>query len=134
MQEWVVHRLGDYAQATRDQRISKAKAFFGWCQSNGYLDNNPATVLKRPKNTWQPDPFTHEEVELVLAAARQGSQGIRNYALCCFLLDSGMRNSELRNLVPEDIDVKSGQVKIREGAKGSKTRTVIIGMRKWMIV
>lgn len=138
MQAWAVS-LKHYADATRDQRIAKAKAFFAWCEAYGYLESNPAAILKRPKKTWQPDPFSEEELAFLLAESKRGSMGIRNYALCCFLLDSGIRNTELRNLLVEDVSLKTGQVKIREG-KGSKPRTVIIGKRakealwKWLMI
>ena len=32
--------------------------------------------------------------------------GVRNYAIVCFLLDSGVRNKELRNLYPKDVTLK----------------------------
>jgi len=140
LQEWVIY-LKDhgYADATRDQRISKAKTFFRWCQAEGFLEKDPSAPLKRPKKTWQPDPFSETELELLLHAAKHGSVGIRNYAMICFFLDSGIRNTELRLLVPEDVDIKTGQVKIREG-KGGKPRTVFIGklakqaLWKWLMV
>ena len=48
LQEWAVS-LKRYADATRDQRIAKCKAFFNWCAENGFTDSNPARSLKRPK-------------------------------------------------------------------------------------
>lgn len=127
LQQWAV-RLKSYATATRDQRIAKAKAFFTWCHAQSFLDINPALILKRPKKNWQPDPLSHEELSVLLDQARRGRMGVRNYAILCTLLDSGMRNSELCNLYVDDLDLKTGQVKIREG-KGSKPRVVLVGKR-----
>lgn len=58
--------------------------------------------------------------------AKRERLGVRNYAIICMLLDSGIRNGELCRLEPEDISFKTGQVKIREG-KGRKPRIVLIG-------
>jgi integrase len=107
--------------------------------ASGYLDDNPARVLKRPKKTWQPDPFSEEELIFLLEEAKKGVNGVRNYAIVCTLLDSGIRNSELRNLRVEDVSLKTGQIFIREG-KGSKSRTVVVGKRtkdalwRWLVV
>ena len=138
LQAWVVS-MRNLAAATRDHRIAKCKTFFKWAVDNGFLERNPSTVLKRPKETWQPDPFSEEELMFLLDEAKEGRMGVRDYAIICLLLDSGIRNTELRNLRPEDISMKTGQVKIREG-KGSKPRTVFIGKRaktalwRWMMV
>lgn len=138
LQAWAVS-LKRYATATRDQRIAKCKTFFRWCHREGFLEEDPSAVLKRPKRNWQPDPFSEDELVMILSAARQGSMGIRNYAMVCFLLDSGIRRAELCSLRPEDVQVRSGQVKVREG-KGGKPRTVFIGklakqaLWKWMVV
>jgi site-specific recombinase XerD len=126
-QEWVVGLRRRIATATIDQRISKVKAFLNWCVAEGFLDSNPAQVLKRPKKNWQPDPLNGEEVDILLQAARHGHSSARNYAILCVLLDSGMRNGELAHLQPSDVSIKTGQIKIRQGAKFNKTRTVLIG-------
>lgn len=125
LQSWIVS-MSALATATRDQRIAKAKAFFSWCHANGFLETNPAAALKRPKKDWQPDPLTVEEVERVLAASKVGPMKVRNYALVCTFLDSGIRNSELCALQIGDLSLKTGQIHIRDG-KGGKARTVLVG-------
>jgi site-specific recombinase XerD len=107
LQAWVIS-LSHYADATRDQRIAKCKSFFNWCHTEGFLDTNPAQGLKRPKKNWQPDPLGEDELHLLLEASKRGRCGDRNYAIICTLLDSGMRNTELRNLGPSDVSLKTG--------------------------
>jgi integrase/recombinase XerD len=140
LQRWVLY-LNDqknYANATRDQRITKCKSFFKWCCGNGFLAEDPSTGLKRPKKNWQPDPLNEDELHMLLEESRKGRCGVRNYAIICFLVDSGVRNSELCDLKAEEVSLKTGQIKIREG-KGSKPRTVIVGKRtkealwRWMM-
>jgi len=137
---WAASMRDRYATATRDQRIAKAKAFFNWCHGEGFIPRNPSLGLQRPRADWQPDPLTEQEVNALLDAARLGRCGIRNRALVCVLLDSGLRNSELCALRPEDVTMSSGQIRIREALKQGKPRTVIIGKRarealwRWMVV
>lgn len=45
----------------------------------------------------------------------------RNTALVVLLLQSGLRNSELRSLTPEDLDFQNGRIIVRHG-KGNKRR------------
>lgn len=116
-----------YASATRDQRIAKLKAFFAWCTSEGYLDTNPALVLKRPRKDSQPDPLSADEITRLLDYARKGRNGIRNYALVCLLLDTGVRNSELCAAKRGDLALRTGQLTVT--GKGGKTRTVVMGKR-----
>jgi integrase/recombinase XerD len=52
----------------------------------------------------------------------------RDKALCLFLLDSGVRASELVALNVGDIDLKTGVVLVRLG-KGQKARNTYIGAR-----
>jgi site-specific recombinase XerD len=52
----------------------------------------------------------------------------RDKALCLFLLDSGVRASELVALNVGDIDLKTGVVLVRLG-KGQKARNIYIGAR-----
>jgi site-specific recombinase XerD len=117
-----------YAPATRDQRISKVKAFFAWAHREKFLPSNPASHLKRPRQTWQPDPFSKEEVTRILDAAQKGRTAVRDYALVCMLLDTGIRASELCALTPENIDLSTGRIKVIDG-KGGKDRTLMLGKR-----
>jgi site-specific recombinase XerD len=128
-----------YASATRDQRIAKAKTFFKWGFDNGFLESDPSVALKRPKNDWQPDPFSPDELHFLLDQSKRGSMGVRDHSIVCTLLDTGLRAVELVRLKPEDVSIKTGQVKVYHG-KGGKSRTTIMGKRskealwRWMTI
>ena len=117
-----------YAAATRDQRIAKVKAFFAWAHQEKFLPNNPSTGLKRPRNTWQPDPFSQAEVERLLKVKQDGRTGVRDHAIVCTLLDTGIRASELCALTVDCVDLNTGHIKVLQG-KGGKDRTVMMGKR-----
>ena len=127
-QEWAIALWERLATATLDQRLAKAKAFFNWCVREGFLESSPACKVKRPKNNWQPDPLSEDEITMLLQAAKQGRATARNYAIICIFLDSGIRNTELCKLKVEDVSIKRGEIKIHEG-KGDKDRTVLIGRK-----
>lgn len=137
-QEWAIALRERLATATFDQRLAKAKVFFNWCVREGFLASNPAGKIKRPKSNWQPDPLSEDEIAMLLQEAKHGRGGIRNYAILCMFLDSGIRNSEQCTLRVEDVSIKTGTIKIREG-KGDKDRTVLIGRKakdalcRWLI-
>jgi integrase/recombinase XerD len=139
LQEWAISLRKRLATATVDQRIAKAKAFFNWCVTEGFLETNPIASVKRPKKNWQPDPLSEEEITALLDAARYGRASVRNTAILCTLLDSGLRNTELCRLKVGDVSLKTGQLHVREGMKGGKPRTVLIGRKakealwRWMM-
>ncbi len=84
--------------------------------------------------------FTPEEIRRILQAVeytrpslgrREGFRmrrptHLRDRAIILFLLDTGIRASELCNLLIRDVDLKTGEVRIQRG-KGGKERDVYIG-------
>ena len=123
------------------------KSFFSWAQQREFIDISPMDAVPKPKFNEKPvDPFTREEIEKLLEVCRHsriaetnGRQPFkmirpthrRDEALILFLLDTGVRASELCALRICDVDMSTGEVTIRHGkeggAKGAKGRTVYIG-------
>lgn len=60
-----------------------------------------------------------------LRKAIEACESKRDKALLLFLADSGLRRSEVCNLNVEDVDIKTGLVKVRQG-KGRKDRSAVI--------
>ena len=121
-------------------------AFFTWACREFNLPN-PIKAVPAPKFEKAPvEPFTKDEVELLLKACefsvevRPGDRrkyvmhrpaDKRDQALILTLLDTGLRASEISALKIGDIDLKSGKVNVKHGrsggAKGGKGRTVYLG-------
>jgi len=117
------------------------KSFFHW-----YADEvggpNLMDQVPRPKAPEVViDPLSHAQVQVIVKAceykreARRENQrpftmrhptATRDRALVLFLLDTGVRASELGDLKLEDVDLESGKVVIRKG-KGGKGRIVYLG-------
>lgn len=65
--------------------------------------------------------LTKEQVDIILDKARNDNK--RNYLILLTLWRTGIRNSELIHLTKRDIDIKQGQIIIRQG-KGHKDRMI----------
>lgn len=115
-----------------------------WAETELKIDHVIRGKIKMPE---YPDkviePFTAEEIKKLLKAAeystawqtRTGKRTKskrptykRDIALILTLLDSGVRNTELRQLCIKDYDSDNGRLYIARG-KGGKRRFVVVGNR-----
>lgn len=88
-------------------------------------EKNPIDRLKAPRvpSVLLP-PANLETISKLLDACRKTSAGIRNRAIILTLLDTGLRASELCNLLRDDF-AQDGSLLVRSG-KGRKSRTVFL--------
>ncbi len=101
------------------------RTFLNFCVRDDLLDASPFDKVKMPQLPRKVLPaLTPAEVRRVLGACKSD----RNHAIVLFLVDSGVRASELCNLDVGDVDMKTGAVSVRQG-KGQKDRTTYIGAR-----
>ena len=121
-------------------------AFFTWAQGEFKIDH-PMRSIPAPKfHIKAVDVFTKEDIEALLKACdyckeaqstktrkytMRRATGKRDHAILLFLLDTGLRASELCSLRIGDVDSSTGKVDIRHGigggAKGGKGRVVYLG-------
>ncbi|HEX2923376.1 MAG TPA: tyrosine-type recombinase/integrase [Chloroflexota bacterium] len=105
----------------------RLRAFFRWLVEEGFEDENPMKTLKRPiVHHEQIQPFSETDLKALLAAAKQSKHALQDAAILLFLLDTGVRASELCNLRIRDLDL-TGMRAIVLG-KGNKHRAVYIGL------
>ncbi len=92
---WVRDR--GVSAGTQHRRQREVKAFFSWCRRMGYVDENPfmrVPMVRRELKLVQ--PFAKDDIERLLAACNpQTYVGSRMRAMIFFLLDTGVRSSEL---------------------------------------
>ena len=101
------------------------RAFLNYCVRDELLEKSPFAKVQMPRLEKKIlEAFSPDEVRLILKSCRTE----RDRALCLFLLDTGVRASELIALNVEDVDLKTGMVTVRLG-KGQKGRTTYAGAR-----
>lgn len=99
------------------------RAFLNFCVRDELIDESPFDRVQMPrveKKILQ--AFTAEQIQIVL----HHCQTERDRVICLFLLDSGVRASELIAITVGDINLSRGEVLVRAG-KGQKQRTTYIG-------
>jgi site-specific recombinase XerD len=101
-------------------------SFFKWLEAEEIVSRNlcgkiPVPRVRREKI----EPFTQEQVTALLQAAKRSSNARRDEAIVLFLLDTGVRASELCGIKMRDIDLHSKSVRVT--GKGNKQRVVFYG-------
>lgn len=85
------------------------------------------------------DYLTEAEVEQFLAAAKNGTHGVRNYTLALLAYRHGFRVSELVDVRLEEIDLQMARLRVRRMKNGLDTEHPIAGdelraIRAWLRV
>lgn len=118
-----------YSKRTISRKISTLKSFYKFLNRKRIYTFNPARNLifpKLPRNL--PSVLDERTMEKLLDAKLFSADifGLRDKAIIELLYNTGMRISELINLGPHNIDIKSNTVKLL--GKGRKERIVPIGI------
>jgi site-specific recombinase XerD len=101
------------------------RAFFNFIVREGLLAESPmkkVTPPRIPKDQIQ--PFTPEQAQALIDAAKGGDQPLRDTALLLILLDTGLRVSELCSLTITAVDPETKDLSVV--GKGGKRRTVYL--------
>jgi integrase/recombinase XerC len=103
------------------------RAFTNFCLGEGLLDETPLKNVKSPRvPTDQVQPFTNQQVQALVDAARRGRMAERDVAMVMVLVDTGLRVSELCGLKVSDADKGTGELTVT--GKGNKRRQVYMGL------
>jgi integrase/recombinase XerD len=118
------------APGYQHRRHREVKTCFSWLKRMDMVDENVfarVPLVRRPM-VIRP-PFSPEQITALLQTLdRSRLTGCRNEALLLFLLDTGVRASELIGINLDDVDWNERRVLIRHG-KGAKERVVGISER-----
>lgn len=120
--------------STIKNMVSCADSFFEWLFLDENIDSNPFEVYKR-KNKRKgrsggdiriKTVFYENEIEVIydFLAAKGGRKSLRDLALFCFLLDTGVRADELARVTLYDLEVLVNSGRLRVTGKGNKERKV----------
>ncbi len=116
----------NYSKTTLARKIASIRTFYRYLYRERLVEANPADNIKGPKKS-RPLPkfFTDKEMEQILDCIEtQTSSGYRNRTIIETLYASGMRVSELCNLVFDNLNLEQNEITVF--GKGGKERIVLI--------
>ena len=112
------------AASTFNRRYAALRSFVGWCQQQGWLDDDPLDGLeRRPQSRSGPRALEPERVEAALRAIRAA----RDRALFWLIYDGGLRCQEALAINLEDIDWTERSIRIH--GKGGHARETFFSRR-----
>lgn len=106
--------------STYNHRLNSLRQFFAFCAEQGWLPENPLAKFKAKRKESRARLIDVETLRALLKQPnRKTFTGLRDYALILLTLDTGIRPSEARRLVPADFNLPAREVRIP--ATASKT-------------
>jgi integrase/recombinase XerC len=115
------------AKTTLARKRAAVRALFRWARRAGHLAADPARGLLAPKLSKPLPKFLRPaEIEQLMLAPDNSPAGLRDRALLELLYAAGLRAGEAAQLDVGDIDLDTGQVRVRMG-KGRKERIALFG-------
>ena len=97
------------------------KRFFNWLADDGLIAKSPAVKLKPPPlPPAPPKAISNQDKNRMINYSQRNNP--RNYAMICFLIDTGCRVSGIARLLVPDIDLDSGRAIVREKGRGGHGR------------
>ncbi|MCC6167436.1 MAG: tyrosine-type recombinase/integrase [Caldilineaceae bacterium] len=126
LRRYLVHLSRRKLSSQYQHNLARAiRTFLNFCVRDELLAVSPFAKVQMPRLEKKLlTALSPTEIHTVLRSCHTE----RDKALCLFLLDSGVRASELIALNLADVDMKSGLVTVHLG-KGQKARTTYIGAR-----
>lgn len=112
-----------YSAHYLNQVYRTLNTFFKWCVREGLIEINPMERVRRPRLPRYKSPrLSLEEVERLLEAVKRTGDPVRNLAMICLAVDSGLRRGEILGLKMGNVDLEGGVVRVL--GKGDKDRDV----------
>ena len=102
------------------------RTFFRWLVEEGVIEVCPLDGIAAPiSRADQVQPFGEKQIAAMIEAARKSRHPRRDEAVVMFLLDTGVRVSEIASLCINDVDLTGKRAVVL--GKGNKRRTVYFG-------
>jgi site-specific recombinase XerD len=115
----VIDLWADREARTRAKVTSVVRAFWTWAEEQDQVPFSPAAKLRRPRAPRKTAPLLPVNTDARLLNATTTP---RDRVAVLFLLDLGVRRSELSGVRPRDIDLSRRQVTVF--GKGQKSRVI----------
>ena len=108
---------------SRARKLAAIREYFRFLESFGYIGKSPVVGIATPKKE-QPTRTALRPEEYLMMLAQAGGNP-RDYAILQVFLQTGIRVSELCDLLLSDIDLEGKTLTIREG-KGMRSRVIAL--------
>jgi site-specific recombinase XerD len=115
----VIDLWADREARTRAKVTSVVRAFWSWAEEQDQVPFSPAAKLRRPRAPRRAAPLLPQNADARLLNA---AETLRDRVALLFLLDLGVRRSELAGVHPGDVDLSRRQVTVF--GKGQKSRVI----------
>jgi tyrosine recombinase XerC len=116
-----------YARTTLARKQAALRAFFHWAKRNGHVATDPTRGLFSQRQSRRLPKFLRgDEIEALMMAPDETPAGLRDRAVLELLYASGIRAGELVRLDLNDLDLETGEIRVRHG-KGRKERIALLG-------
>jgi len=123
---FLAEQFGRIKKISVGRKLASIRTFFRFLVREKVVTANPAAGIRAPKRD-KPLPRALSVDDMDRFFSRNTDMGKRDSAIFELLYSSGLRISELTGLKVQDIDLKSGWVRVL--GKGSKERYVPVGSR-----
>jgi len=122
-------QLRQASQNTINNKLAALKSLFSFGVKTGYLETNPAALIKtpKPKDALNERLLVEDEVKRLIEAASPG----RDRTLLKLLYILGLRVSELVGLNWSDFKETGEGVVVTVFGKGCKTRSLLLSQSLW---
>lgn len=131
-----LHRAG-MSSPSLARKLSSLRVFYNFLIECRRVDSNPALEVRAPKQARKLPKVLDVDQATRLLDVRPGSfLSTRDLAMWELMYSSGLRVSELVQIKLEDLDLKTGEVRVM--GKGNKERVVPVGkvaiaaIQSWM--
>ncbi len=122
----LLNQSGEKA-TTVNRKMSSLRAFYDYLLKEHIIDENYFDSISGDKIEKRlPKVLKHEEIIMMINSIdKTNALGFRNYLIIETLYGTGLRVSELCNLLIKDIDFNRETIRVRSG-KGNKDRDVVL--------
>lgn len=111
-----------YSPRTVNLQLSAISSFYSYMVREGRVEDNPLTLLHRPRQSVRiPEFYTAEAVaHLLEAPVAPDYVSVRNHVILSVFYNTGIRRAELASLRLQDLDFARSQLRVL--GKGNKER------------
>lgn len=115
MHKWIIFMQNETGirPATINTYIGRMRSFLYWCMREGYLHNYTISCIKHQEEELK--YYTDDELEALLKKpkANCGFREYRSWVICSFIMATGARAGTIREILIDDLDLKTGTVVYR---------------------